>query len=354
MRDGTRLAADLHMPDAPGPFPLILEYIPYRKDDQAPYQGTITTSRSMGISAAARRPWHGASEGVNYDEYVPQEQEDGYDAIEWLAQQPWCDGQIAMFGCPTAASSVTRLRPTSRRTSRRSSRLRDRRPLHRRLPLPWRPVPLLLRLCAYGAWMIAMNALPPYPEFSGADWAEIWEQHLEHNAPYMLTWMEQQVDGPYWRPGSLRGQYEKVHCPTVYHRRLARRLPEPDASHLCCAQGSRTDARADGPWNHSRPDAAIPGPRSTIWMRSYAGSIITSKGFERRSDTSRPCRCICSATTAQPDRLSTSGEWRGETTGRSQAASERDPVPAAANGRLDDPAERRQPRRATPTIRRSA
>jgi predicted acyl esterase len=59
---------------------------------------------------------------------------------------------------------------------------------------------------SYGAWMIAMNAAPPYPAFSGVDWARIWEQHLEHNTPYMLTWIEQQVDGPYWRPGSLRGQ----------------------------------------------------------------------------------------------------------------------------------------------------
>ena len=29
---------------------------------------------------------------------MPQEQEDGYDAIEWLAEQSWCDGQVAMLG----------------------------------------------------------------------------------------------------------------------------------------------------------------------------------------------------------------------------------------------------------------
>ena len=40
----------------------------------------------------------GGSEGHAVDEYVAQEQEDGYDAIEWMAAQPWCDGHVNMIG----------------------------------------------------------------------------------------------------------------------------------------------------------------------------------------------------------------------------------------------------------------
>ena len=40
----------------------------------------------------------GASSGTSTDEYVPQEQDDGYDAIEWLAAQPFCDGNVNMMG----------------------------------------------------------------------------------------------------------------------------------------------------------------------------------------------------------------------------------------------------------------
>ena len=38
MRDGVCLAMDLYMPDGPGPgrFPVVLEYIPYRKDNVQP------------------------------------------------------------------------------------------------------------------------------------------------------------------------------------------------------------------------------------------------------------------------------------------------------------------------------
>ena len=37
------------------------------------------------------------SEGV-YDLFGAQEQQDLYDIIEWVAEQPWCDGNIGMSG----------------------------------------------------------------------------------------------------------------------------------------------------------------------------------------------------------------------------------------------------------------
>ena len=39
VRDGTRLAMDMHVPEGDGPRPVILEYLPYRKDDSAPFSG---------------------------------------------------------------------------------------------------------------------------------------------------------------------------------------------------------------------------------------------------------------------------------------------------------------------------
>ncbi len=59
---------------------------------------------------------------------------------------------------------------------------------------------------SYGCSMIGMNAMPPYPEYSGSDWAQVWEGHLEHNKPYLLAWLSNQKDGEYWRSGSIRGR----------------------------------------------------------------------------------------------------------------------------------------------------
>ena len=40
----------------------------------------------------------GDSEGVMLDEYSEQEMTDGVDVIAWIAEQPWCDGNVGMFG----------------------------------------------------------------------------------------------------------------------------------------------------------------------------------------------------------------------------------------------------------------
>ena len=32
------------------------------------------------------------------DEYLPQEQDDALEVIAWIAKQPWCSGNVGMFG----------------------------------------------------------------------------------------------------------------------------------------------------------------------------------------------------------------------------------------------------------------
>ena len=40
----------------------------------------------------------GASEGEYIGLLGTQEGRDGYDLVEWLAKQPWCDGNVGMIG----------------------------------------------------------------------------------------------------------------------------------------------------------------------------------------------------------------------------------------------------------------
>jgi putative CocE/NonD family hydrolase len=88
----------------------------------------------------------GSSGGVALDEYTADETRDGYDAVEWLASQPWCDGAVAMWGisyggrCRCAGISHRTARPAladadrARRRwagRRRSTGVADRRGRHR-------------------------------------------------------------------------------------------------------------------------------------------------------------------------------------------------------------------------------
>ena len=108
MRDGTSLAADLYVPDGPAggtdlpeqPLPVVMDYIPYRKDEVDPraMRHYLELPRHGYIVARVDIRGTGGSEGDAVDEYVPGEQVDGYDAIEWIAAQPWCDGHVNMMG----------------------------------------------------------------------------------------------------------------------------------------------------------------------------------------------------------------------------------------------------------------
>ena len=75
MPDGVRLAATLYLPETGGPWPVLLEALPYRKDDlTAHYRSEYERlSREFGF-AVCRLDLRGtgSSEGIAAGEYTPQ------------------------------------------------------------------------------------------------------------------------------------------------------------------------------------------------------------------------------------------------------------------------------------------
>lgn len=118
MSDGVSLAVDVRRPDADGEFPALLSMTPYAKDtdggaiDVGPYSYETGAGEFSSIEASNPEFWTsrgyvhavadirgcGQSEGTYHNMLSPQEGEDGYDLVEWLADQPWCDGNVGMVG----------------------------------------------------------------------------------------------------------------------------------------------------------------------------------------------------------------------------------------------------------------
>ncbi len=122
MRDGVRLAVDVYLPDAEGKFPALLAMSGYGKDLQAlplmpqphigpdgqplslVWDGTIEAGNTKTI--VGRGYVHiiadirgcGDSEGEHVGMFDQNEARDGYDLIEWIARQPWCDGNVGLVG----------------------------------------------------------------------------------------------------------------------------------------------------------------------------------------------------------------------------------------------------------------
>ena len=103
LKDGTMLAARIWLPEdaEQNPVPAILEYLPYRKRDGTYERDALTHPYLAGHGYAGVRVdirGSGESDGLLFDEYAQQEQDDGVEVIAWLAAQPWCSGAVGMMG----------------------------------------------------------------------------------------------------------------------------------------------------------------------------------------------------------------------------------------------------------------
>ena len=105
MHDGVRLAVTLYMPEGAARgahFPALLEYLPYRKDDDEAARDFGTHSyfaRHGFVGARVDIRGFGNSEGTPPErEYSAREQLDGDEVIAWLAHQPWSNGNVGMLG----------------------------------------------------------------------------------------------------------------------------------------------------------------------------------------------------------------------------------------------------------------
>jgi len=103
MRDGIHLSADLYRPDDDDSHPVIFmrayskyygQRLPFLDElIEAGYCFVISDLRGRGQSEGEWNPQNNFTvEGV-----------DGYDSVEWIAGQPWCDGNVGMYGVSHAA-----------------------------------------------------------------------------------------------------------------------------------------------------------------------------------------------------------------------------------------------------------
>ncbi|MFC1900674.1 CocE/NonD family hydrolase [Chloroflexota bacterium] len=98
MRDGIKLALDIYKPDADkGPWPAILAYSPFQKERFFESAKPAFYCPRGYVCVQATERGSGFNEG-KFTFHGTVAAEDGYDIIEWIAAQPWCNGNVAMMG----------------------------------------------------------------------------------------------------------------------------------------------------------------------------------------------------------------------------------------------------------------
>jgi putative CocE/NonD family hydrolase len=260
MDDGITLAADLFMPEAPGRFPVVFDYYPYRKNDhpESAYAGHRYFAERGFVAARIDVRGTGDSDGIALDEYAPREQLDGVAAIAWFAAQPWSNGNVGMFGSSYGGFNsiqVAMHRPPALRaivphyyTDRRYTD-----DCHYK----GGAMQMLYDVGTYGLGMVGSNLAPPRPDLIGARWQEIWDEHLK-NEPWLLRWVEHQTEDEQWLHGSLCENYGAIECATYlvggwrdgYVNCTLRTFQA-----LTCPK-----KLIIGPWLHVNPNSGVPGP----------------------------------------------------------------------------------------------
>ncbi len=256
--DGTRLAAKMWLPETPGRYPAILEYLPYRKREG-------TRSRDQGLHmylaghgyACIRLDIRGTgdSEGLISDEYTVQEQVDGCDAIDWISRQTWCDGQVAMIGISWGgfnALQIAARRPPALKTIIPVGFTDDRYATD----VHYVGGCLSKDNFDWSATMLAHNDLPPDPEIVGPAWRDMWVERMQANTPWSHIWLSHQRRDAYWQQGSVCEDFAAITIPVYAISGWADNYSEAVPRLLAGLSGPCLGLI--GPWAHSFPhDVAV-------------------------------------------------------------------------------------------------
>ncbi len=144
--------------------------------------------------------------------------------IAWLAAQEWSTGRVGMYG--TSWSGFNSLQVACERPPALGAIV----PIYASDDRYTDDVHYMggalkaVDLVDWVLYMVACNALPPVPAVFGDGWREEWERRVDGTEPWLLRWLEEQADGPYWRHGSRAARLRADHLPDDARRRLGRRL----------------------------------------------------------------------------------------------------------------------------------
>lgn len=280
LKDGNYLHANGWFPkgavlDDNHSFATLVEYIPYRTDVTVIRDTIRHPFYAANGFVSLRVDMRGAcnSSGILTDEYLKIEQDDCLEVFDWIVDQKWSNGNIAMFGKSwggfnglqvaarqhPALKTIITLMSTD---DRYSDDVHYRGGCLLATDMLW-----------WGSTMAVYQPRPQDPRIVGEEWKENWLERL--NVPPMVRqWIQHQTRDEYWKHGSVNEDWSLLDIPilavggfrdgyTSPVFRMADKLPNPDSACIV------------GPWVHEYPEIAEPAPKidyqqlSTKWFSKW-------------------------------------------------------------------------------------
>ena len=261
MSDGARLAAKLWLPDSTAQrrVPTIIEVLPYRKRDIYAPRDAMHHGYFAGHGYASMRVdirGSGDSDGHQGVFAMQQEQNDTLEVLKWIARQSWSDGQVGMFGISWGgfqAIQTAYRAPPELKAIIPCSFAPDRY----RYSQVFRGGCVLQRSIRWSSQMFGYKSRAPDPELVGPRWREMWLERLEHDLPQIVSALQHQNDGEFWRSRAIH--FDQIKCPMYAVSGWA------DGSYVSAVGVAMNELKVPrkaliGPWGHRFPYLGVPGP----------------------------------------------------------------------------------------------
>jgi len=259
MPDGVELAVTFWRPvprDSAERFPVLLEYLPYRKDDsfyRRDYPLYEYFVRRGYIMAKVDIRGTGGSQGrLPPREYSDVELSDADEIIAQLARLPGASGAVGMWGISWGGFNALQV------AMRRPPALKAILALHASDDLFHDDVHYIdgvLHVDPYALEIDHENGLPATPDYplDSAYFADRFDAE-----PWIFTYLRHDRDGDFWRRGSLRFAPERITIPVYLIGGLHDGYRD---TVLRLLESLKVPVKAEiGPWEHDWPDNGIPGP----------------------------------------------------------------------------------------------
>ncbi len=272
MRDGIVLRANVWHPATEGPFPTLVYRTPYGKDNTETWYTTHLRAVERGYAVVIQDVRGRYESEGEFFPYI-NEGHDGFDSIEWAAQQPWSNGSVGTYGLsyPGAVQWLAALESPPH--------------LEAMVPAMTFSSPRIF-FYSNGVWDLSWlawvhNSIAPDTrrrlglagpvtgDEARAAWPEVADRlqsflplaslpDFEQAAPFYSEWLRHPPEDPWWDWAELPGRYDRVkaavlHISGWYDEAYGPEGATTNFSGLLASRTGERDPRTRlvlGPWVH--------------------------------------------------------------------------------------------------------
>ena len=277
MRDGVALVADVYRP-AEGRWPVLVQRSPYGR---IPFPDNFVslnpvTAAAKGFAVIVQDVRGRGGSGGDFEPFM--EFDDGFDTVQWAAEQPWSTGRVGAFGASYMGATTMQMAASGPPALQAFAALQASSDYYEGRSY-WGGALELGALLSTNLGVMAIGSLPrvfPDPRVPRArvmraslrrvldelatlpvtfplrDRLDDGSGVLETLTPWFPQWLDHDAPGEYWEARSIEKRYDRIHSAGVHVTSwYDAMLPGTLANFTALRAAGRTPQRLIvGPWFH--------------------------------------------------------------------------------------------------------